>query len=171
MTLADARDSCSVREGLLEGAKMNRLGLVFSAAVLISACHATATNPRSTAVARGFAIGALADRDIAIQGCTTTLSRKGGADTIFAEDGVDTGAKGFIRIDGHLIDVSLINATGDEQHSTRSFVDANHTVQIVEDLTVGAAHEESDSVEQSGSIAVTYGGATQNIQVEGGTAC
>lgn len=145
---------------------------VFLAMTLVSlaACQSPAAST-SAARSQSFSVQALAENDIQIQGCTRTLSRTGATDTIFAEDGVDQGAKGFIRIDGQLITVGLTANAGDEQHTTRNFADANHAVEIVESLTTGASHEESDSVEESGALAITYRGATQTIQVEGGVAC
>lgn len=140
------------------------------ALLTVAACQPGAATT-STGAAASFSVQKLAENDIQIQGCTRTLNRRGSTDTIFAEDGVDTGAKGFIRVDGQLINVALSAATGDEQHSTRNFTDSNHAIEIVESLTTGAAHEESDSVEESGTLAITYHGATQTIEVEGGVAC
>jgi len=151
---------------------MKRMVVLLSALGSIAACQPAATTTSATAASEAaFTIGALSDTDAQIQGCTRSLSRKGGGDTIFAEDGVDTGAKGFIRIDGQLINVGLTAGSGDEQHATRNFADADHTLAIVESLTTGATHQETDSVEESGTLAVTYKGATQTIEVEGGVAC
>ncbi|MFT3728069.1 MAG: hypothetical protein QM759_09620 [Terricaulis sp.] len=154
---------------------MKHYALLAAALMSIAACQPAATTTATTSAAAtaapSFNVQALAENDIQIQGCTRSLSRTGATDTIFAEDGVDTGAKGIIRIDGQLINVSLTAGTGDEQHSNRNFADAAHTLAIVENLTTGAAHEESDSVEESGTLAVTYKGTTQTIQVEGGVAC
>lgn len=146
------------------------------AAIALTACSRpaappTASTPPPAAVA-AFTINPLTEADNTIQGCTTSLSRRGDTSgEIFLEDGVDSGAKGFIRIDGALINVGLVDLTESETGATRTFADAAHTVRIVETLTVGQAHEESDSVDMSGTLAVTYRGATQNFPVEGGTAC
>ncbi len=156
---------------MTKGHKMKRYAPMLTAFALTAACTPAATPPPPDLSQPSFTVGTLSETDIQIQGCTRTLNRTGSTDTIFAEDGVDAGAKGFIRIDGQLINVALAAGTGDEQHSTRNFADANHTVAIVESLTTGAAHEESDSVEESGILAITYKGATQTVQVEGGTAC
>lgn len=147
--------------------------LLLAPLLVIAACQpeTTTTTAASDASTTAFSVEALTENDIQIQGCTTTLSRAGSTDTIFAEDGADTTAKGFIRIGGQLINVILTSASGDEQHSTRNFADTDHVVAVVETLTTGAAHEESDSVDQSGTLAVTYHGATRVIPVEGGTAC
>lgn len=103
------------------------------------------------------------------------LSRVGApnnAGIIFAEDAVDNGAKGFIKINGAVINVALMSATNaDGAPEVRTFADAAHTIEIVETTTLGEAHEEADSVERAGTLAVTFGGATQTIPVEGGTAC
>jgi len=103
------------------------------------------------------------------------LSRVGAATNaglLFAEDGVENGAIGFIKINGTVLNVALTSKSGGETGPTvRTFADTAHTVQVVETTTTGAAHEESDSVEQSGTLAVTFGGATQTIPVDGGTAC
>ena len=146
---------------------MKRYTLLLTALVSIAGCQPGAT----TTAGAAFNVQPLSETDIQIQGCSRTLSRTSAADPIFAEDSVDAGAKGFIRVDGQLIDVGLTAASGDQQHSTRNFADADHTIEIVESLTSGAAHEESDSVEESGALAITYHGATQTIPVEGGAAC
>lgn len=145
------------------------------AALALTACSKPAEPAKAPApppVAANFVINPLTEADNTIQGCTTSLSRRG--DTtgeIFLEDGVDSGAKGFIRIDGALINVGLVDLTESETGATRTFADTADTVRIVETLTVGQAHEESDSVDMSGTLAVTYRGATRTIPVEGGTAC
>lgn len=91
---------------------------------------------------------------------------------LFAEDAVDNGAKGFIKINGHVLNLALVRATSaDTAPEVRTFADAAHTVEVVETTTLGQAHEEADSVERTGTLAVTFGGATQTIPVEGGTAC
>jgi hypothetical protein len=153
---------------------MKRCIALLMALSLAGACQPGATTaaraPRAPTSA-SFSVQALADGDIKIQGCSRTLSRTGSNDTIFAEDGVASGAKGVIRIDGRLIDVALLAASDDEEHSRRNFADANHTTEIVESLTTGERHEESDSVEETGTLAVTYRGATQTIGVAGGVAC
>ena len=156
----------------------------FAAALLLAACTPPATTTTSTSTttsavtgtthAASFTVNDLQESDGNIQGCTRSLSRTGAAPSageIFREDGVDTGAVGFVRIDGALIAVNLVSSNGNEKGGTRTFADKANTTQIVETLTTGAAHEEADSVEESGSLAITHNGATQTIQVEGGTAC
>lgn len=152
---------------------MKRYALL-TALMSIAACQPganTATTTATDATPASFAVGALADTDIQIQGCTRTLSRTGSTDMIFAEDGVDTGAKGVMRVDSQLINVGLTSANAGEHSGTRTFADLNRTLAIVETLKTGASHEESDSVEESGTLAITYRGATQTIEVEGGAAC
>ena len=93
-----------------------------------------------------------------------------GAD-VFREDGVDAGARGFIRIDNTLIGVALVSSNATEAGSARVFENATHATRVVEQLKTGAAHEESDSVEERGSLTITHNGATQTITVSGGVAC
>jgi hypothetical protein len=156
---------------------MKAIATLAAALTLVGGCHRAdpgAAAPKTGEAgppASAFDIGVLSESDINIQGCTTTLVRAGGADTVFAEDGADVGARGFIRLDGRLISVGLTGASGDNRRATRNFANPDQSVAIVESLTTGAAHEDSDSVEQSGTIAVTYRGATQTVQVDGGTAC
>ena len=151
-----------------------KVALLAIGLISIAACQPAATTREAagaSASSTAFAVNALSEADVQIQGCTRMLNRTGGREMIFAEDAVDAGAKGFIRIDGQLINVGLTAASGDEHHSTRNFADADHTLSVVESLTTGAAHEQSDSVEEAGTLAVTYKGATQTMPVEGGTAC
>jgi hypothetical protein len=141
---------------------------------------AASTSPSaapSESAPTGFTIGALQDADMNVQGCQTGLSRIGDpapAPTLFFAEAADQPpAKGFIRIDGELVTVTLTSSSRDEASSTgiRTLENADHTVKVVETLKAGAANEASDSVEQSGTLAVTARGATQTIPVEGGTAC
>src|SRR5262249_31820082 len=134
----------------------------------------TPSNTATTAAApAAFVINDLQDNDGAIQGCSVMLGRAGPSNgaigrDIFREDGVATGAKGYVRIDGALIEVDLVSSNQDDKGGTRSFGDKQHTTQIVENLVTGAAHEESDSVEQSGTLVVTHNGVSQTVRVRGG---
>lgn len=151
------------------------------AALSLGACSkpaTTTTSATSTTVAittttpASFTIGVLAEHDADIQGCTSSFSRQG--DTpgqVFTEDGINAGAVGYIRINGNLIKVDLVTADDNEKGGTRTFADKGHTVSIVETTITGATHPEADSVESSGTLAVTFGGATQTLQIEGGAAC
>lgn len=134
-----------------------------------------AARVENSAAPASFTVDALGDAEWSIQGCSTMLSRVGAPvnqGILFAEDAVDNGAKGFIKINGHVLNVSLASASGGESApEVRTFADAAHTVEVVETTTLGEAHEEADSVERAGTLAVTFGGATQTIPVEGGTAC
>jgi len=175
---------------------MRRILSLVGALTLLSACHpapegagaragagarpgagvgsgATAHGPAIEAGGRHplFLVGPLSEADINIQGCATTLERKDGTDTVFAEDGAASGAQGVIRLDRQLIHVSLVSASGDERRAKRRFADADQSVVIIEDLKTGASHQESDSVDQYGTVAVTYRGQTQTLEVAGGTAC
>ncbi|HWA01411.1 MAG TPA: hypothetical protein VG841_13960 [Caulobacterales bacterium] len=148
--------------------------LSLAAVLALASCSPPPATPTTSATgAANFVIDDLAENDGDIQGCARMLGRvnaQPGAD-VFREDGVDTGAKGFIRIDGVLIQVNLVSANATEQGGARAFADASRSTQVVETLTTGAAHEESDSVEESGALTVTHNGATQILQVSGGTAC
>lgn len=149
------------------------------AALSMAACSPPATTlttsttvTTSTTAPASFTIGVLAEHDADIQGCTASFSRQGDTSgQVFAENGVDTGAFGFIRINGNLIPVDLVTADENEKGATRTFADKGHTLSIVETTVTGAAHPEADSVESSGTLAVTFGGSTQTLQIEGGTAC
>ncbi len=166
--------------------KANTILFVLSAA-LLAACQpaapastastASGTTPAATASATpaSFSVDSLGDNEWSIQGCQTMITRVGLPENqgiIFAEDAVDTGAHGFIKINGNVLNVALVSTNGSEASpEVRTFADAAHTVQVVESPTLGKAHEEADSVERAGTLAVTFGGATQTIQVDGGTAC
>lgn len=158
---------------------MRRAAIAMGLALSLAACGqaTTASTTTSTTVpvpaAATFVVNDLLANDGQIQGCTRMLARteaSPGAD-IFREDGVETGAKGFIRIDNVLVDVALVSGQSTESGAARTFEDATHATRIVEDLKTGAAHQESDSVEESGTLAITHNGATQAIQVTGGVAC
>ena len=154
-----------------------KIGVAVAAALLLLGCTPPAATSASTASSAAitppasFTVDLLAQNDANIQGCTRMLTRHGGGGEIFVEDGVDTGAIGFIRVNGALLNVDLVSNTSTEKGGARTFADKARTITIVETLVTGAAHEEADSVEESGTLAVTFGGATQTIQVEGGTAC
>lgn len=150
---------------------MNRFFVALAATLLMSSCSPTATT--SSTAGASFTVNPLLDNDGEIQGCVRGLGRTGAPSTgdIFREDGVDTGARGFIRIDGQLLSLSLVSSNANEHGGTRSFADAAQTTQVVETLTTGEGHPESDSVDETGTLVVTHNGATQTIQVEGGTAC
>lgn len=147
--------------------------VVLFAALALAACSGPAPTAKKAPAPADFVVDDLADNDANIQGCSTMLARVQTTEpgNVFVEDGTDNGAKGFIRIDGQLVTLTLVSAVGDEKAATRTFADAAKTVQVVEKLKTGEAHQEADSVDQSGSIAITKGGATQTIAVEGGTAC
>jgi hypothetical protein len=144
-----------------------------------AAASGSASTAPSTAPASGtFAVGYLKESDsVGIQGCSTMLSRKGAApdagDIFDAEGGEAANSKGFIRIDGAVVPLTLVSATYDEKGGSgvRVFTDAGKTLTVTETLKTGKAHEASDSVEQSGTLVVVFKGETQTIEVEGGTAC
>lgn len=123
-----------------------------------------------TPAAAPFKLEALGDGEGEIQGCQTMLSGDSDGD-IFRASAADKDASGFLKIDGDMVKVDLVSSEGDEKGHVRTYESADKNTTVVETLTTGEAHMESDSVEQSGSIEVTHDGATQTIQVKGGTAC
>ena len=143
-------------------------------ALALTACSKPVAAPEASSSAApapaDFAVQALTEADNDIQGCQVMLDQKG-VGQVFLEDGVDTGAHGYIRIDGTKYRVDLTSSVQDEKGGTRVFADKASGLTLTEVLKTGEAHEESDSVEQSGTITVTFKGMTKTIAVEGGTAC
>lgn len=129
-----------------------------------------ASEPASSAAPAGFTVQALTEADNDIQGCQVMLDQKN-VGQVFIEDGVDTGAHGYIRIDGTRYRVDLTTSVQDEKGGTRVFADPKSGLTLTETLKTGEAHQEADSVEQSGKITVTFNGVTKEIAVDGGTAC
>ncbi len=136
----------------------------------VAAPEASSSAVASSIAPASFKVQALTDADNDIQGCQVMLDQKE-MGQVFIEDGVDTGAHGYIRIDGTKYRVDLTSSVQDEKGGVRVFADKTSDLTVTEKLKTGEAHEESDSVEQSGTITVTYKGVTQTIAVEGGTAC
>lgn len=141
-----------------------------AAAPEASSSEASSLEPASSAAPANFKVQALTDADNDIQGCQTMLDQKG-VGQVFIEDGVDPGAHGYIRIDGTRYRVDLTSSVQDETGGVRMFADGKSGLTVTETLKTGQAHEEADSVDQSGKITVTFRGATQTIAVDGGTAC
>jgi len=143
-------------------------------ALALAACSKPATAPEASSSAapppQDFTVQALTEADNDIQGCQVMLDQKG-VGQVFLEDGVDTGAHGYIRIDGTKYRVDLTSSVQDEKGGVRVFADAKAGLTVTEKLKVGEAHQESDSVDQSGTITVTVKGVTKEIAVDGGTAC
>ncbi len=134
-----------------------------------------AAAPVATAPAKpAFTIGTLADSDYSgIQGCTTVFGPAGsqpGAD-IFVEDASDTDGKGLMKIDGKMIGLKLVSQTQSDKGGLRQFRSADGKLSIAENYVNGTAHEDTDSVEMTGTLTVTWNGSSQSIKVEGGTAC
>lgn len=140
----------------------------------VAAPEAPSSEAASSAVSSvapvSFKVQALTDADNDIQGCQVMLDQKD-VGQVFIEDGVDTGAHGYIRIDGTRHRVDLTTSVQDEKGGVRVFADTKSGLTVIEKLKTGQAHQESDSVEQSGTITVTFKGVTQEIAVDGGTAC
>jgi len=135
-----------------------------------SSSEASSSEAPSSAAPASFKVQALTDADNDIQGCQTMLDQKG-VGQVFIEDGVETGAHGYIRIDGTRYRVNLTSSVQDETGGVRIFADGKSGLTVTETLKTGEAHEEADSVDQSGKITVTFKGVTKTIAVEGGTAC
>ena len=153
---------------------MQRVVSLTVLAIALAACSKPVAAPETPSSAapppQDFTVQALTDADNDIQGCQVMLDQKG-VGQVFLEDGVDTGAHGYIRIDGTKYRVDLTSSVQDEKGGTRVFADKASGLTLTEVLKTGEAHEESDSVEQSGTVAVTFKGVTKTIAVEGGTAC
>ena len=156
------------------------------AALVLAACHpapkapdtpvppvpAAAPVPPSPPATPAFVVSDMGDGDGHIQGCTTSLYRDdAGMHQIFTEDGVDTDGTGFMRIDGKLIKLALTSSTHSDKGGVRAFASADKQLTVTENYLIGAAHEESDSVELKGTLDVSYKGVLQSFVFSGGTAC
>ena len=151
---------------------------LFTGTVLLGACQpksppsAVQKPPASPQAA--FSVDTLAEADYSgIQGCMTVFDRIGaqpGA-SLFVEDAVDTDAKGLIKIDGQMIGVKLVSETQSGKGGLRLFRSADGKLTVAENYVTGTAHEDTDSVEMTGNLTITWKGASQSIKVEGGTAC
>jgi hypothetical protein len=153
---------------------MRRIVSLTIVAFALAACSKPVAAPEASSSAApppaDFTVQALTEADNDIQGCQVMLDQKG-VGQVFLEDGIDTGAHGYIRIDGTKYRVDLTSSVQDEKGGTRVFADKASGLTLTEVLKTGDAHEESDSVEQSGTITVTFKGVTKTVAVEGGTAC
>ena len=121
-----------------------------------------------------FAIGTLADSDYSgIQGCMTVFSRAGSqpGNNLFVEDSVDTDAKGLMKVDDTMVGLKLVSQTHTSKGGLRLFRSADGKLSVAENYITGTAHEDTDSVELSGTLTVTWAGVSQAIKVDGGTAC
>ena len=149
---------------------------LFTGAILLGACQPEASAPsRPPAPAKPvFTVNTLAETDYSgIQGCTTVFGPVGvkpGAD-IFVEDAGDTDGKGLMKIDGRMVGLKLVSQTQSDKGGLRLFRSADGKLSVAENYINGTAHEDSDSVELSGTLTVTWNGASRSIRVEGGTAC
>ncbi len=150
---------------------MHKSLLVLTAAAALASCAPPAASTSTASTASSFVVGTLDTSDTAIQGCTVMLSRADAesAGYVFIEDGVDVGAKGFVRIDGAILQLDLLSSEGDDNGGVRTF--AKDGTQLVETWTAGAANEASDSVGRDATLVITRGGAAQTVRVVGGVAC
>ncbi len=132
---------------------------------------APASSEASISIPNTFSLSPLQDKDNDIMGCQTMLSDGKAPGELFVEDGVEKGARGLLRVNGYLVSVDLLTNDQTEKGGTRTFADKDKTITVVETLTTGEQHPDSDSVDMSGTLTVTYKGITQTIPVTGGTAC
>ena len=157
------------------------LAAAFTGAVLLGACQpkalpavpAPAPKPPAPA-STAFTVGTLADSDYSgIQGCMTVFSRAGSqpGNNLFVEDAVDTDAKGLMKIEGTMVGLKLVSQTHTSKGGLRLFRSADRKLSVAENYITGTAHEDTDSVEMSGTLTVTWNGVSQSIKVDGGTAC
>src|SRR5262245_2605974 len=104
-------------------ARIARAALVLLAACAPPAATSTAADTTSAA-APSFVIGQLDQNDAVIQGCQTMLVRAGAAPSagdVFESGAGDNNVQGFIRIDGALITLDIVQGQSTEQSSTRTF--------------------------------------------------
>lgn len=132
-----------------------------------------ATKPASEA---SFVVGALESKDgeADLQGCSTSYKQAGEASQfgdVFRETNADKDNVGFIRIDGKLVRVNLVQTKTDETSTITVFEDAAHTLRIVETIQAGEANENADSTGMHSTLTITYKGSTQTLHVDGGLAC
>ena len=155
------------------------IAALLTGVLVLGACQpkapAAPVKPQPPAPAKpAFAIGTLADSDYSgIQGCMTVFSRAGdpAGNNLFVEDSVDTDAKGLMKIDGQMVGLKLVSQTHTSKGGLRLFRSADGKLSVAENYITGTAHEDTDSVEMSGTLTVTWNGASQAIKVDGGTAC
>jgi hypothetical protein len=70
-----------------------------------------------------------------------------------------------------MIGVKLTSQTQSDKGGLRQFRSADGKLSVAENYVTGTAHEDTDSVEMTGELTVTWNGNAQSIKVEGGTAC
>lgn len=152
------------------GPKVEKVPDVIGAATTSLNGETQAAEAAAPELPAGFKVEPLGEGEGDVQGCQTMLSGEGDGD-IFRASAADTDASGFIKIDGTVVKVDLVSSEGDEKSHVRSYESADKKTTVVENLTTGEAHPESDSVEQSGVLDVTHNGEKQSLEVKGGTAC
>lgn len=118
-----------------------------------------------------------------VSGCMGSFGLKGphSTDSVFLDDGVDTGAKANIKLGGKVFALTLVSAktsgkqgaesSGIGAHYDRVFKDKTGAVSVLSSMAVTAQHPDADSTEMAGTLSITYQGTTQKIAVEGGIAC
>ena len=154
---------------------------VLTGTILLGACQPKSAPPQpkpqpvAPAPAKpAFTVGALAEADYSgIQGCTTVFGPVGAqpGNDIFVEDAGDTDGKGLMKINGDKVGLKLVSQTQSDKGGLRLFRSADGKLSVAENYVNGTAHEDTDSVEMTGTLTVTWNGASQAVKVEGGTAC
>jgi len=155
---------------------------LLTGALILAACQPKAAPQHASASVAAppappppsFTIGTLADSDYSgIQGCTTVFGPVGAKpdNDIFVEDAGDTDGKGLMKIDGRMVGLKLVSQTQSDKGGLRQFKSADGKLSVAENYVNGTAHEDTDSVEMTGTLTVTWNGGSQSIKVEGGTAC
>jgi hypothetical protein len=155
------------------------LAAALTGTLVLSACQpkaqpSAAAPPVPPPAKPVFTIETLADSDYSgIQGCMTVFSRAGSqpGNNLFVEDSVDTDAKGLMKVNGTMVGVKLVSQTHTSKGGLRLFRSADGRLSVAENYITGTAHEDTDSVEMSGTLTVTWAGVSQAIKVDGGTAC
>ena len=155
---------------------------LLTGALLLGACQPKAAPQAASASATPppapppptFTVGTLAESDYnGIQGCTTVFGPLGAKpeSDIFVEDAGDTDGKGLMKINEKMIGLKLVSQTQSEKGGLRQFKSADGKLSVAENYVTGTAHEDTDSVEMTGTLTVIWNGSSQSIKVEGGTAC
>jgi hypothetical protein len=159
-----------------QGSEPATSALTSSASSVQPAIAQTASAPSEALdAAAAFTIGTLqeTDGDADLQGCIVSLAPVGatsGGD-IFRESSSDADGLGFIRINGALIRVDQTHSQSGEHGVTRQFENADRALRIIETVVFGESNEATDSATMSGTLTISYKGATQTLRVEGGVAC
>ncbi|QNK01504.1 hypothetical protein [Dyella telluris] len=168
--------ACHEQPATSEQAKTSTPPASAASAAAQKAPVAASSAASSPAPGASFVVGVLGlnDGDAELQGCSTSLRRKDSASQpgdVFREADADKDGVGFMRIDGKLIRVVMVQTNTDDTSSITLYEDAAHTLRIVETVEAGETNENADSTELHGTLTITYKGSTQTLPVDGGVAC